>query len=320
MHRRHILASPALLVAARAGAQTLSGRTLQLIVPYPPGGGNDIGARALAPLLERELGLSVVVLNRPGAASQLGMGQVARSTPDGLTIGYGLWPQTTTLYLDPSRQTPFTRASFTPLCIHATDPGAIMVKADSPLRGLADMIATARARPDDFRMSDNGSYGHEHLASVRLQKQAGVRFNQVHFQGAGPAAISLLSGQTEAGIFAVGTASSNVRQGQMRALAVLSPEESPFLPGVPTARMQGYDIVAGSMRAFVAPAGLPDGVKQALVGGLERAILSPEHAEKMQQLSIPITWQGPEAFARYWRQEEETLRPLMEELLKEGGN
>lgn len=320
MHRRHILAAPALLAAGRAGAQTLSGRTLQLIVPYPPGGGNDIGARALAPLLERELGLSVVVLNRPGAASQLGMGQVARAAPDGLTIGYGLWPQTTTLYLDPSRQTPFTRASFTPLCIHATDPGAIMVKADSPLRGLADMIATARARPDDFRMSDNGSYGHEHLASVRLQKQAGVRFNQVHFQGAGPAAISLLGGQTEAGIFAVGTASSNVRQGQMRALAVLSAEESPFLPGVPTARAQGYDIVAGSVRAFVAPAGLPDGVKQALVAGLERAILSPEHAEKMQQLAIPITWQGPEAFARYWQQEEETLRPLMEELLKEGGN
>lgn len=320
MHRRHILASPALLLAARAGAQTLSGRTLQLIVPYPPGGGNDIGARALAPLLERELGLSVVVLNRAGAASQLGMGQVARAAPDGLTIGYGLWPQTTTLYLDPSRQTPFTRASFTPLCIHATDPGAIMVKADSPLRSLTDMIAAARARPDDFRMSDNGSYGHEHLASVRLQKQAGVRFNQVHFQGAGPAAISLLSGQTEAGIFAVGTASSNVRQGQMRALAVLSPEESPFLPGVPTARAQGYDIVAGSTRAFVAPAGLPGGVKLALAAGMERAILSPEHAEKMRQLAIPITWQGPEAFARYWQQEEETLRPLMEELLKESGN
>jgi tripartite-type tricarboxylate transporter receptor subunit TctC len=96
MHRRMILASPALLVASRAsvqplgaqtlGPQTLSGRTLQLIVPYPPGGGNDIGARALAPPLERELGVSVVVYNRAGAASQLGMAQVARAAPDGLTI------------------------------------------------------------------------------------------------------------------------------------------------------------------------------------------------------------------------------------------
>src|SRR6187402_3526763 len=121
MHRRWILAAPALLVASGARAQNLSGRTLQLIVPYPPGGGNDIGARALAPLLERELGVSVVVVNRAGASSQLGMAQVARAAPDGLTIGYGLWPQTTTLFLDPSRQTPFTRDSFTPLCIHAVD-------------------------------------------------------------------------------------------------------------------------------------------------------------------------------------------------------
>jgi tripartite-type tricarboxylate transporter receptor subunit TctC len=320
MHRRMVLASPALLVAAQAGAQTLSGRTLQLIVPYPPGGGNDIGARALAPLLERELGVSVVVVNRAGASSQLGMAQVARAAPDGLTIGYGLWPQTTTLFLDPSRQAPFTRDSFTPLCIHAVDPGAILVKADSPLRSLADMIAVARARPDDFRMTDNGTFGHEHLAAVQLQRLAGVRFNQVHFQGAGPATIALLSGQTEAGIFAVGTANSNVRQGLMRAIAVLSRTESPFLPGVATAGAQGFDIVAGSTRAFVAPAGLPAGVKQALAGGLERAILSPEHAEKMQQLAIPIAYQGPDDFARYWQQEETTLRPLMEELLKEGAN
>jgi len=318
MHRRMVLAAPALLVASRAGAQSLSGRTLQLIVPYPPGGGNDIGARALAPLLEREIGTSVVVVNRAGAASQLGMAQVARSAPDGLTIGYGLWPQTTTLYLDPARQTPFTRESFTPLCIHATDPGAIMVKADSPLRSLADVIAAARARPDDFRMTDNGRFGHEHLASVELQRLAGVTFNQVHFQGAGPAAIALLGGQTEAGIFAVGTASSNVRQGLMRAIAVLSRTESPFLPGVPTAAAQGFDIVAGSTRAFVAPAGLPPAIQQALAGGLERAILSPEHGEKMRQLAIPITYKGPEEFARYWQQEETALRPLMEELLKAG--
>ena len=318
MLRRVVLAAPFLLAASKAWPQALPGRRLELIVPYPPGGGNDIGARALAPLLERELGLSVIVVNRAGAASQLGMTQVARAAPDGLTIGYGLWPQTTTLYLDPGRQTPFTRESFTPLVVHAFDPGAIMVRADSPLRSLADLIAAARARPDDFRMTDNGRFGHEHLASVRLQRLAGVRFNQVHFQGAGPAAVALLGGQTEAGIFAIGTASSNVRQGLMRAIAALSATESPFLPGVPTATAQGYDIIAGSTRAFVAPAGLPPAIKQALTAGLERAILSPEHAERMQQLAIPIAFQGPEDFARHWQQEETTLRPLMQELLRDG--
>ncbi len=315
LRRRTVFGLAAIAAARPALAQ---GRTVELIVPYPPGGGNDIGARALAPLLERELGMPVVVQNRPGAGSQIGLAQTARARPDGLTIAYGLWPQATTLYLDPSRQPGFTRESFTPLALHVTDPGAIVVRADSPLRSLAELVAAAKARPDDFRMSDNGLLGHEHLASIRLQRLAGVSFNQVHFNGAGPALTALLGGQTEAAIFAVGTTSAQMRQGAMRALAVLSPAESPFLPGVPTARVQGYDIVAGSTRGFVAPAGLPPEVLDRLAGALERAIGSPEHAERMRQLNIPITFQGPAGFASYWEEEERTLRPLIAELTREG--
>jgi tripartite-type tricarboxylate transporter receptor subunit TctC len=262
--------------------------------------------------------MPVVVLNRPGAGSQIGMAQVARARPDGLTIAYGLWPQTTTLYLDASRQAGFTRDSFTPLALHVTDPGAIVVRTDSPLRSLADLVAVARARPDDFRMSDNGQLGHEHLASIQLQRLAGVRFNQVHFNGAGPALTALLGGQTEAAIFAVGTASAQMRQGAVRALAVLATEESPFLPGVPTARAQGFDIIAGSTRAFVAPAGLPPDIRARLTGALERAIRSPDHEERMRTLSIPITYRSAEDFAAYWAEEERVLRPLIESIAREG--
>ena len=132
------------------------------------------------------------------------------------------------------------------------------------------------------------------------------------------APVALLGGQTEAAIFAVGTSSGQMRQGALRAIAVLSPQESPFLPGVPTARSQGYDIVAGSTRGFVGPAGLPPDVQARLAGALERAILSPEHGERMRQLNIPITFEGPAGFADYWATEERQLRPLLEELLREG--
>ncbi|MBX9698272.1 MAG: tripartite tricarboxylate transporter substrate binding protein [Acetobacteraceae bacterium] len=314
--RRAALAAGLLLALPRlARAQ---GRSLQLIVPYPPGGGNDHGARALAPMLERELEAPVVVLNRPGAASLIGMGQVARAAPDGTTIGYGLWPQTTTLYLNPARQAPFDRSSFTPLALHVTDPGAIVVRADSPLRDLAGMIASARARPGELRMSDNGQLGHEHLASIQLQRLGGVSFNQVHFQGAGPALTALLGGHTDAAIFAVGTAAAQMRQGAMRALAVLAPEPSPFLTEVPTARSQGFDIVAGSTRAFVGPAGMPPEVTARLVNALRAAIAAPDHAERMRQLNIPITYRDADGFARYWEEEERVLRPLMAELARDG--
>lgn len=323
--RRALLATPALaLTLTPTSTPTLTPSALaqsgglQLIVPYPPGGGNDVGARALAPMLERELGMSVVVLNRAGAASQIGMTQVARAAPDGRTIGYGLWPQTTTLYLDPARQAQFTRASFTPLALHATDPGAIVVRADSPWHSVTELVAASRARPDDFRMSDNGRLGHEHMASIRLQQLAGLRFNQVHFQGAGPAIVALLGGQTEAAIFAVGTVRAQVEQGAMRALSVLSENTSAFLPGVPTAQSLGFDIVAGSARGFVAPAGLPAEVARGLATALARAITAPDHVDRMRQLAIPITFRDAAGFGRYWEAEERALAPLLAALPAEG--
>jgi tripartite-type tricarboxylate transporter receptor subunit TctC len=315
MRRRAAILLAALAAPALARAQA---RGIQIIVPYPPGGGNDLGARALAPMLETALDAPVVVLNRPGAASLIGMAQVARAAPDGTTIGYGLWPQTTTLYLNPARQAPFNRSSFTPLALHVTDPGAIMVRADSPLRDLPGLIAAARGRSGDLRMSDNGQLGHEHLASIQLQKLGGVSFNQVHFQGAGPALTALLGGQTEAAIFAVGTAAAQMRQGALRALAILAAEESPFLPGVPTARAMGFDIIAGSTRAFVAPAGLPPGVAARLAEALRAAIAAPAHVERMHALNIPITYRDAAGFAAYWAEEERVLRPLMAELARDG--
>ncbi len=321
MRRRAVLAAPAAMAMPAFAQQARypePGRRVELIVPYPPGGGNDTGARALAPLLERELGIPFVVLNRPGAASQIGMTQVARARPDGYTIGYGLWPQTTTLYLEPARQAQFTRESFSTICLHATDPGVILVRADSPLRTLADLVAASRARPDDFRMSDNGQLGHEHLASLRLQELAGLRFNQIHFQGAGPAITALLGGQTEAGVLAVGTSMAMVRQGAMRGLAVMAVADSPYMPGVPTARAQGFDVVFGSIRAFVAPAGLPPDVHRTLAEAFRRAIASPEHVEKMRELGIGITYQAPAEFAQSWAAEEAALRPVIARLSQEG--
>ena len=104
----------------------------------------------------------------------------------------------------------------------------------------------------------------------------------------------------------------------MRALAILAREESPYLPGVPTAISQGYDVVFGSIRAFVAPAGLSHHVHARLAEALRNAIAAPEHVERMRQLAIAITYQGPEEFARSWAAEEEALRPVIVELTREG--
>ncbi len=323
VHRRWLLgaalASPALVRPALAQpAFPESGRPVQVIVPYPPGGGSDISARALAPVLERTLGSPVVIVNRPGANSQIGLAQTAQARPDGYTLCYGLWPSTITLYLDPSRRAGFGRESFTPLAMHVIDPGSIIVRADSPLRSLADLVAEAKRRPGGLRVSDPGILSWEHLASMALQKAYGVSVNQIHYQGSAPALVALLSGEIEVAFVATGTAMTQSRQGAARTLAVLDAQASPFLPGIATATEQGWRIATGSARGFVAPAGLPPAVEAKLAGALEQAILSDEHQAKMRDLGLPIRFMNPASFRAYWAAEEVALGPLVQEVVSSG--
>lgn len=319
--RRGLLALPAIVVG-KAWAQGAPfpepGRPVQVIVPYPPGGGSDISARALAPILERELGTPVLIVNRPGANSQIGLAQTAQARPDGYTLCYGLWPSTITLYLDPSRRAGFVRDSFAPLAMHVIDPGSIIVRADSKLKTLADLVADARARPGELRVSDPGILSWEHLASLALQKAHGLSVNQIHYQGSAPALVALLSGEIEVAFVATGTAMNQSRSGVARTLAVLDAQESEYLPGIPTATAQGTRIVTGSARGFIGPAGLPPAVEAALGGALERAILSDEHQSRMRDLGLPIRFMNPATFRRYWAAEEAALGPLVHEVVTTG--
>jgi tripartite-type tricarboxylate transporter receptor subunit TctC len=324
--RRMFCAAAALLglsAALPAAAQAPfpePGRPVTVIVPYPPGGGSDVTARALAPELERALGVPIVVVNRPGASSQIGMAELARARPDGYTVAYGLWPSTFTLYLDPSRRAPFNRDSFVPLALHVIDPGTIMVAANSPIRTFADLVAAARARPGVVSMADPGILGWEHISTIQLQKALGIEFNQVHFPGTAPALTNLIGGQVDVTMTSNSTAVTQSRAGLVRVLAVLSPQPNEFLPDVPTLASLGTPLSAGSARGFVAPAGTPEPVVRRLAQALETAITSPAHREQLRRLGLDITFMGPAEFAAYWTREENAMRPVVEEIVRQGNN
>ncbi|RVT91522.1 tripartite tricarboxylate transporter substrate binding protein [Rhodovarius crocodyli] len=317
------LALSALTLALPAAAQRPfpePGRPLTVIVPYPPGGGSDVTARALAPELERTLGVPVVVVNRAGASSQIGMAELARSRPDGYTIAYGLWPTTFTLYLDPSRHAPFTRQSFAPLAMHVIDPGTILVPANSPIRSFAELVAAARARPGAVSMADPGPLGWEHISSVQLQRMLNIEFNQIHYQGGGPAATAAIGGQVDAVMTSLSTARTQSRAGTLRVLATLTDRPSAELPGVPTLTSLGTALTAGSARGFVAAAGTPEPIMRRLAEALEAAINSPAHREALARLGLEATFMGPAEFDAYWTREENAMRPVIEEIVKQGQN
>lgn len=293
------------------------GRAVSLIVPYPAGGGSDIGARVLAPLWERELGTSVEILNKGGAGSQVGVTELARAKPDGYTIGYPNWPTIITMYLDSDRKAVFGRKDFQTVGLHLFDPIAVAVKAGSPYKSLKDLVDAALANPEKIKVSDTGLLSPDHLTILQLQRLTGAKFANVHFEGGAPAVTALLGGHTDAAFGGLSPFLPQVRNGELRVLATMDREETKFIPGVKTAEAQGFKLNFGLSRGFIAPAGTPKEVVGLLSAAMKRAMDKDEHKKKMDEMGQTPRYLDPDQFAAFWDSLETEVKPLVEQAKKE---
>jgi len=275
-------------------------RTLIHIVAYPPGGGTDVTARLLAPMLEKELGLQVQVLNKPGAGGQIGFTEIARSRPDGYTIGNLILPTVITTYLDPQRKAVFSRKSFEILALQDNDPGIIAVKADGPYKNLNDLIDAAKTKPGTIRTTTSGILSDDHIAAMLTEEVAGVKFAIVHFDGSAPGRNAVLGGHVEAFYGNVSEMKAQVDAGEVRLLAVMDRKRSKFYPDVKTAEEQGYKIFSGVHRGIGMPAGAPKEVRDALAQVLKNVINGAEFVPRMEKLTYAPLYMDPESYAKFW--------------------
>ncbi len=287
------------------------GRPISLIVPYAPGGVTDTAGRMMAAALERELGTSVQVINRAGAASQIGLGELARSRPDGYTLSYMVLPTVVTHYVETPRAPPYTRESFQPIGNHHLSPQTIAVRADSPHRTLRDLVEAARARPETLSFSTSGQMAVPHVQVLMLEQITGSRFIAVHYTGGAPSVTALLAGHVDA--FTGGTADSlpHLRSGAFRVLGVAAATRDPSMPEVPTHREQGFDVLAASATGIVAPAGTPLPVVQTLGSAMQRIIESPEHRRQLIEFSLIPAFMDPEAYSQFWLDTERRMAPVL---------
>jgi tripartite-type tricarboxylate transporter receptor subunit TctC len=232
-------------------------RPIKLIVPFPPGGGTDIISRLVAEKLTA-LGWTIVVDNRGGAAGNIGLDAVAKSAPDGYTIGMG---QASNLAINPALypKMPFDPLKdFTPIVGVSAQPVILVARQDSPLRTLADVIAAAKAKPGALGIAQAGNGTVGHLAGEMLERRAGFQALQVPYKGAGPAMTDLLGGQVPLYFGSSGSVLSQLNGGKIRAIAVTSAQRLPVLPNVPTVAEQGYPgFEATTWLGLVGPAGMP---------------------------------------------------------------
>jgi len=295
------LASPAL------AQSSYPDRPIRMIVPFSAGGGTDLGARLLADDVEKVLGVTVTVENRPGSGSQLGLTELANSTPDGYTIGAVNQPALDTIILSPERQATFNIDSFDYIISHVAEPIIIAVKPDSPYNNLTDLVADAKARPGALRVATSGLLTPEHLAQLQLEQVAETRLRIAHFNGAAESMTQFRGGRTD-----IAFTTPAFLEG-MKPLAILTSERSAALPDVPTAVEQGFPkLVMVSTRGFAAPAGLPDDVLAKLREAFAQVASSPEHEERAKASGLNVEVVAGEKYDPLVRQIHETARPLVE--------
>ncbi len=288
------------------------GKAVSIIVPYPAGGGSDIAARVLAPMLEQQLGTPVQVVNKAGAGSQVGVTDLALSKPDGYTIGYLNMPTPITTYLDPDRKAVFTRNSFQLLAMQDYDPGIVAVKADSPYKTLKDLVAAAKTNPEKIRGTTSGILSNSHLNILMLQQAAGAKFAIVHFDGAAPGKTALLGNHVEAYFGNLTDGPSLKQAGNVRVLAVAADQRAKFLPDIATYQEQGYNVQIGVHRGLAMPVGAPKEVADVLGTALKQVISSDDFKKKMDELTFTVLYMSPDEYSKFWADSEARIKPLME--------
>ena len=301
--RRALLgAIPVLGLAAPALA--FPERTLRIISGFPPGGLNDIIARALAQPLTAELGQPVVVENRGGAGGSVGATAAARATPDGHTLWMGIVDTQAinpfayrNLQYDPERD-------FAPISMIGRFPFALVVGPSRPnIRSFPQLIAAARPNPEAVTYASWGVASTPHLAMERILAQQGVRMLHVPYTGQAPAMQAVLAGQVDCFPLPAGGAESLTRDGRSRAVAVLAPAEVPMFPGVPTVKSFGAPIESGLWKAIYAPARTPAPIIERLNVAVRRAMASPAFVEVVRLQGALPEPSTPEFLADFQREE-----------------
>ena len=313
--RRHAIALTASAFALPAWAQA---RTTRIVVPFAAGGPIDVTARILADAVKDSLG-TVIIENRPGAGGNIGVSQVAKAAPDGLTLGIAT---TASHGINPwlFKQLPYDPAKdFAPVTQMLRVPNVLVMNAETAqrlnIKSVQDLIRYGKANPGKLNYGSGGNGSAGHLAGELFKNQAGVFAVHIPYNGGNPAQLGLLSGQVDFNFDNLATAAANIRAGKLKALAVTTAQRSGVMPEVPTVAeaLPGFEI--DTWWGLVAPAGTPAEAVAQLNAAFTKALQSPDVKGKFAALLAEPAPSTPQAFGEFMTRE----RAKYERLVKLSG-
>ena len=287
------LVGQGLFVAQGAFTQPYPNRPIQLIIPNVAGAIVDINARTLAEELAKTLGAQIIQVNKPGAATTLGLDIVARSKKDGYTLAYtGSSGLVYARILNPATFPYDPEKDLEPLGLHVTVPFALAVQASSPWKTFTELVDYARKNPGKLRVDTIGVGSTPHFVLEIIQSVTGAQFTHVPFKGGESVITALLGGHVEMTCDAVNKFIPHVESGKMRVL--LLTHKISELPNVPTLGELGYKQELPPLWfAMYGPAGLPEEVRKVLIPAVEKAIKNPELRAKIEKLKFIVDYKSP---------------------------
>ena len=303
------------LASASSQAQPAAwpNRPIEMIVAYAPGGGTALGARLLARHLEKELGATIVVQNKPGAGGAIGFAELARATPDGYTIGFINTPNLLTIPIE--RKSTFTWKSYDLIGNLVDDPGAFTVHQSSNIDSLATLVKYAKANPGAVTVGTTGVGSDDHLAMLLFERAAAVKMTHVGYKGAGEVRGALAGQQITIGAINVGEALAYQKGGTpLKFLGQMGLSRAVLAPNVSTFREQGYNIELASLRGLAAPKGLPEPVKKKLVDAMAKVAADPQFKQQADAMFAPLRYLAPAAYAAELERGEAGFRQLWKEM------
>lgn len=291
--QRVTLAVGLFCLAVFARAQTFPAGPISVVVPLAPGDAADVSARAMGEEISRLLNTPVVVVNRPGAGGAIGVSSVVKAKKDGQTILFA--PNAPLIFravLDPQSVTYDAVRDLVPLGMTSRTPSVFVVRSDAPYKNLAELIDHAKKNPGRMNIGHPGPGSVSEFCVRLINALAGAELVPVPHTGAAPTIVALRGGHIDGVVLALGALSTHIKAGTLR--GIVASNRVPEFADIPTLRELGYpEELFGIWFAFLAPAGIPEEARKALVGAIEQAVKTPAVAAKLAPLGILQSYAPP---------------------------
>jgi tripartite-type tricarboxylate transporter receptor subunit TctC len=296
---RCLFLSLALIVAGAAAPQSYPNKSVRMIVPSPPGGAMDLLSRIVGQKLHEFWGQAVVIDNRGGAKGNIGAEMLARSNPDGYTLGIAGTPHAINMSLSLDLRYSLAK-DLAPIGAVAAFPSLIAVHPSLPVKSIKELIAVAKAHPGALNFGSAGTGSPNHLAIEILKNMARINMVHVPYKGSGPLVIDLIAGHVQLASMGLPPSLQHVRSGRLRAIAVTSRTRSPLLPDLMTVSesgLAGFDVT--SWYGIFSPAGIPAGVVARVNADIIRLLADADVKERLLTLGAEALPMSPDEFRRH---------------------